>query len=109
MSAFKDMVAADVHGVFLNLDEFSETHNVDGKDIPVQIDNNEQIERQKRQAEVAEGIFVTQKLIYVSAEDFGPLPRIESVLKLDGKTYRVVDAVDEDGIYSITIEAHRGR
>ena len=109
MSAFKDMVARDVKGVFLNTLEFSDIHNVNGVEMPVQIDGNEQIERQKRQTEVAEGIFVNQKLIYVAAEDFGALPRIESVLKLDGKTYRVADAIDEDGIYSITIEANRGR
>ena len=109
MSAFKDMVQRDVHDVFLNLDEFSDIHNVNGVEMPVQIDNNEQIERQKRQTEIAEGVFVSQKLIYVSSSDFGPLPRIESILKLDGKTYRVVDAVGEDGIYSITIEANRGR
>ena len=109
MSAFKDMIARDVKDVFLNVDEFSEVHNVNGVDMPVQIDNNEQIERQKRQTEVAEGIFKNQKLIYVSAEDFGPLPRLESVLTLDGKTYRVSDAIDEDGIYSITIVANRGR
>ena len=109
MSAFKDMVQRDVKGVFLNTLEFSDIHTVNGVEMPVQIDGNEQIERQKRQTEVAEGIFVNQKLIYVSAEDFGALPRIESVLKLDGKTYRVADAIDEGGIYSITIEANRGR
>ena len=26
--SFKDMVAADIHGVFLNLDEFAETRNI---------------------------------------------------------------------------------
>ena len=109
MSRFKDMVKTDVHSVFLNLDEFSEIHNIDGKEIPIQIDNNEQIERQKRQTELAEGIFVSQKLLFVSASDFGPLPRIGSPIKLFGSTYRVVDAIDEDGIYSITIEANRGR
>lgn len=109
MSSFKGMIAADVKGVFLNVDEFSDIHNVNGVDMPVQIDNNEQIERQKRQTEVAEGIFKNQKLIYVSAEDFGPLPRLWSEFTLDGKTYRVADAIDEDGIYSITIEANRGR
>ena len=108
MSAFKEMVAADVKGVFLNLDEFSEIHKVNGVEMPVQVDNNEQIERQKRQTEVSEGVFANQKLIYVSAEDFGPLPRLWSVLKFDGETYRVADAIDEDGIYSITIEANRG-
>lgn len=30
MSAFKDMVEADIVNVFLNLDELAEIHNLDG-------------------------------------------------------------------------------
>ena len=30
MSGFKDMVAADRDAVFLNLEEFAETHNLNG-------------------------------------------------------------------------------
>lgn len=31
----------------MNPDEFSEIHNINGKDMPIQIDANEQIEREK--------------------------------------------------------------
>jgi hypothetical protein len=55
----------------------------------------------------ADGIYVNQKLIYVAADDFGAMPKQGSILTLDGRTYRVADAVDEYGIYSITIEANR--
>lgn len=109
MSAFKDIIAKDVHRTFLNIDEFSDIHNVNGKEMPVQIDTNEQIEREKRMAQNMDGVWLNQKLIYVAADDFGPLPRQDSILKLDGKTYRVNDAVDEYGIYSITIEANKAR
>lgn len=107
MSAFKDIIASDVHGVFLNTEEFSDIHAVNGKEMAVQIDENEQIEREKRFNQNMDGIYVNQKLIYVAASDFGPLPKQGSVLQLDKRTYRVVDAVSEDGIYSITIEANR--
>lgn len=106
MSEFKDMVARDVHTTFLNVDEFSDTHTVNGVEMAVQIDNNEQINREKRQS--PEGTFRNQKLIYVSAADYGPLPRQGSAINLDGRTYKVVDAISEDGIYSLTIEEHRG-
>ena len=109
MSAFKDMIAADVKGVFLNVDEFSDIHVVNGKEMPAQVDTNEQIEREKRMNQNADGVYLNQKLIYVAASDFGELPRQGSILKLDKETYRVSDAIDEDGIYSITIEANRGR
>ena len=54
-----------------------------------------------------DGIYKNQKLIFVAASDFGPLPKQGSLLTLDKRTYRVADAIDEDGIYSITLEANR--
>lgn len=107
MSAFKDIIARDVHQTFLNIDEFSDIHKVNGKEMPVQIDTNEQIEREKRMNQNADGIYTNQKLIYVAASDFGPMPKQGAILNLDGKIYRVADAVDEYGIYSITIEANK--
>lgn len=107
MSAFKDIIAKDVHQTFLNTEEFSDTHKVNGKEMPVQIDTNEQIEREKRMNQNVDGVYVNQKLIYVAASDFGAMPKQGAILNLDGKIYRVADAVDEYGIYSITIEANR--
>lgn len=107
MSAFKDIIARDVHQTFLNIDEFSDIHKVNGKEMPVQIDTNEQIEREKRMNQNVDGVYVNQKLIYVAASDFGAMPKQGAILNLDGKIFRVADAVDEYGIYSITIEANK--
>lgn len=107
MMTFKDIIKKDVKTVFLNTEEFSEIHIVNGKPIPVQIDSNEQIEREKRANQNMDGIYKNQKLIYVSAEDYGGLPKQGSILTLDKKIYIVADAIEEDGIYSITLEANR--
>lgn len=107
MMSFKDIIEDDVHGVFMNPQEFSKMHNVNGVEMAVQIDSNEQIEREKRFNQHMDGIYLNQKLIYVAASDFGPLPKQGSILTLDKRTYRVADAVSEDGVYSITIEANR--
>jgi len=37
---FKDQVAADVDNVFFQTDEFAETAIVDGKPVPIVIDND---------------------------------------------------------------------
>lgn len=105
---FKDIVKKDVKSVFLNTKEFSEIHTVNGKQMAVQIDNNEQIEREKRYNQHMDGIYVKQILMYVPAEDYGPLPKQGTSVSLDKKMYRVEDAISEDGIYSITLEANRG-
>jgi hypothetical protein len=107
MSIFKAIIHDDIHRTFLNLLEFSDIHNVNGKDMPVQMDSNEQIEREKRFNQNMDGIYLTQKLIYVSACDYGPLPKQGSMITLDGRKYRVADAIDEYGVYSITLEANR--
>lgn len=104
---FKEIIADDVHRTFLNVEEFSDMHTVNGKEMPVQIDTNEQIEREKRMSQNVDGVYTNQKLIYVASSDFGPMPKQGSILNLDGKIYRVADAVDEYGVYSITIEANR--
>lgn len=104
---FKDVIKADVHKVFLNVKEFSDTHVINGVEMPVQIDSNEQIEREKRFNQNMDGIYKNQKLIYVAASDFGPMPKQGSILTMDKRTYRVADAIDEGGIYSITLEANR--
>ena len=107
-NTFKEIISEDVHRTFLNVDEFSDTHTVNGKEMPVQIDTNEQIEREKRRTQITEdGIYRNEKLIYVAASDFGAMPKQGSVLNLDGKIYRVADCADEYGVYSITIEAMR--
>ena len=38
MSAFKDFVAADVQNVFINLDEFSEEHEIGHEVVPCILD-----------------------------------------------------------------------
>lgn len=105
--SFKDVLKDDVNNTFMNLDEFADTHIVDGKEIPVIIDENEVIEREKRMKSNMDGVYVKQKLIYVKADDFGALPAIGRAIMLDGKRYLVIDAVDEQGVYSITMEGNR--
>ena len=52
-----------------------------------------------------DGVFKQQIVLYVARIDFGQLPAIGRTLNLDKSKYRVIDAIDEGGIYSITLEA----
>ena len=104
---FKEAIASDVHEVFLNTEEFSDTHLVNGVPMACQEDSNEQIEREKRMSQNMDGIYLNQKLIYVAASDYGPLPKQGTIIRLDKRSYTVADAIEEDGVYSITLEATR--
>ena len=105
--SFKEAVTNDISAVFFNLEEFADTHNIDGTDMAAIIDDIEQVEREKRMKSYMDGIYARQVLIYVKASEFGPLPAQGRLVKLDGKRYMVLDATDEGGVYAITLEANR--
>lgn len=106
---FKELIKTDIQNTFLNSLEFADLHTIDNKSMKVIIDNNEHIEREKRisSKELTDGVYIKQIMIYVSIEEYGPLPAQGKLLTLDGKRYRVDDAIDEDGVLSITLGANR--
>lgn len=111
MMSFKELVEQDNRTVFMNLDEFADIHVINGKEMPCIIDNNEMIDREKRyqykRSLYADGVYLKEVLLYVKAEDFGSLPAVGRSLTLDKKSYIISDAIDEGGIYSISLEANK--
>ena len=103
----KEIAYNDISTVFLNPEEFGEEHVVDGMAMNIVMDNVEIIERSKKQSEAGriDGVFKRELLFYVSRSDFGPMPAQGRILTLDGRKYIVSDAVEEGGVYSITIGA----
>ena len=54
---FKELVQQDTKEIFLNFDEFGETHLVDGEEKVIIIDTNELVEREKRRDISMAGVF----------------------------------------------------
>lgn len=104
-SIFKQIIRNDANSVFLNQQEFGELHNVDGRTMTIISDMFEQLERRKTVSDSIDGIYENTDLIYVRADEYGRLPASGKVLNLDGRPFRIVNATDEDGIYSIEIKA----
>ena len=105
---FKEAIRSDISSVFMNIDEFAALHTLNGKQIPVLVDNNELIERSKKMKSDMDGVNVKTTLIFIKARDYGGgLPPVGYAITLDGASYRVTDAMNEDGVYSIHLEANR--
>ena len=102
MSSFKDIIESDCSDVFLNTQEFSDVHTINGVEFKCQVDDYEQISREKRyqynRSLHGDGIFLREAMIYVNG-----LPRVGAKLILDGDMYLVSDTQDEYGIISISL------
>ena len=105
----KEVIKEDLEEVFFNLEEFAEFHEINGKQMLVILDENELTERNATQkvGRHYDGVYTSSLLLYVKAEDYGIRPKVGSVVRIDGKTYSVTEAVDESGVYSITLGANR--
>lgn len=74
--SFKEAVARDVRGVFLNMEEFADQHTVkyNGQvyeNIPVSLQDVEQTERQQTKDDHLPGIFKAKAVLYCAREDIG--------------------------------------
>ena len=105
---FKDTLVAD-RDVFLCLDEFGETHNLNGADVPCIVQSPTARERFLGQKYSGyEGISGKVVVVHVKTEDLEEIPREGQVFILDGETMLVDDCVDDLGVVSITLHQNVG-
>ena len=76
MSGFKDMAAQDIHGVFLNLDEFAENRTIryDGAeymDIPIVLSGLKEQDRRQLQSDHAQGLYLVTSVLHCALTDLG--------------------------------------
>lgn len=110
MSAFKDMVEADIEGVFINPDEFADTHTWSGGtgksyEIKAVVDDDILIRQYSSQFD-----FMGQDshMIFSPAAGFKKKPKNGDAVHFDGNLY-TVDRIEEDmGMYAIFLLRGKG-
>lgn len=107
---FKDTILEDIKTIFLNPEEFGEEHLIDGKKMTVTIDGIERLRREQLHSnnQVNEALSYHRLILYVSREDYGRMPQIGKLIQLDGISFEITDCIHEDGMYSISLERHKG-
>lgn len=100
MSDFKDMVASDILGTFLDVDTFGEMYTVEGKSIPIVVDNDELKERQGGQdLAVAE----SSTLFYARTADLPPRRPAGESLNINGRECIVDDWQEDMGMSTVVL------
>ena len=114
---FKDFAAADVAAVFFNGNEHAEWHTVDGKRVLIVLEETTLKQKSSHWEAGAKqnfdtGLYSAYTILYISAEDYGPKPKVgkQLVLSVDEthtRTYEIKSCEDEDGVYRMTMERAR--
>lgn len=92
---FKDEIAADLDAVFFELDEFAETHRVEGKDITCVLDTDRgKLKSNGGEYALSEADFV----LMAKTADLPPRKAAGALLNLDGKELTVGTWDEQDGM-----------
>ena len=102
--SFRDMVQADLHNVFFNVEEFAEEHTINGKKMLCVIDQDENA---ASSVQSVMGVYVANRRIYVKESDMKVLPKEGLQLRLDDRMYFVTDARLEMGAVVIELQVNR--
>lgn len=108
--SFRDQIECDL-STFINLDEFAEVHNVDGKDMPIIIDNDLLEEKRLKYGGQdffkGEGLFRGEVLFHVAKQEFDKKPVVDKIMRLDNNIYKIIEVTETEGMYTITLERNR--
>lgn len=108
MRSFKEQLEKDFDGTFFNLDEFAELHTIDGKEIPVVVDNETLIQLNMGKTVNSDGIFTDSIIIFVQKKYLDYEPVIGQVMDFDGVTYPVDNVLSDAGGYTVVLRGNEG-
>jgi len=97
---FKEAVAADIDNVFFQTGEFAESVIIDGKTVPIILDDDM---LQGLSETYAIGLSEGEQYIFIKQKDMHRLPQTGDELSKDGKKWYVRDAANEMGVFAIRI------
>lgn len=102
---FKDFLVEDLD-VFFNLDELASEHELDGEKVTLVLINNRSDNNMtgfsREQLYAAQEVFKQYKTIYVKSIDYH-VPKIDTIVRLDGNEYYVEEASEGNGIIRIVM------
>lgn len=89
---------------FMNLEEFSDYHSINGREISVIKDNDRLQERTKKEYD---GIYVGDMLYFVKVSEYGSKPKIDEIQIFDGMPATIFDVKEDMGMYEIILKFNR--
>lgn len=108
MKSFAEQMEKDFDSTFFNTNEFAEMHMVDGKEIPVVVDNETLLQLNLGKMAYSDGIFTDSIMFFVQSKHLDYEPVIGQIIEFDGVTYPVDNVLSDTGGYTIILRGNEG-
>ena len=108
MISFKEQVKTDLD-VFISMEEFAETHNINGEDIVCVLQGlttKEQI-TQANNTPAFDGISGISRVLHIKSTDLAEPVIQGNVMEVDGEMFRIGEVVEDMGLTTINLEVDR--
>lgn len=105
MPTFKGFLDSDLDS-FFNLDEFAETHIIDGREITAIIEEDVSKIRSLNKADQYDGVYLDEIILYVKSSDLDERPVYGQRMKIDRKLFYVTKCTESAGMLEITLGAN---
>ena len=102
--SFKDQIQQDLDAVFLNTDEFAELHRIEGKEIPVVVDNDQLVKL--KQGQIL-GLVEADLLLMGKESDFPADMEPGRLLNVDGRELLVATSGTDMGLIEVALRQNR--
>lgn len=102
--SFKDQIQQDLDAVFLNTDEFAELHYIEGKEIPVVVDNDQLVKL--KQGQIL-GLVEADLLLMGKESDFPADMEPGRLLNVDGRELLVATSGTDMGLIEVALRQNR--
>jgi hypothetical protein len=100
--SFKTQISQDISSVFINADEFADTHDIDGVPVVCVIDTDILHERSSL---VSDAVFGNQIALHVQASAFSEKPVHNQLMRIDDGLFLVREVAENMGMYTLTLES----
>lgn len=109
---FRDFAILDADNVFFNLDEFGETHSIDGREMPAVYEIDSILPYASHWEAGAKqnfdnGLYNGSEILYVRVSDYGAKPKSGKAINIDGGMRYIKQCEEEIGVYRMTLQRHR--
>ena len=102
--SFKDQIQQDLDAVLLDTDEFAELHRIEGKEIPVVVDNDQLVKL--KQGQIL-GLVEADLLLMGKESDFPADMEPGRLLNVDGRELIVATSGTDMGLIEVALRQNR--